>query len=104
MRAFITLVLLFLAGSAEAKTKTVATRRADFDIPTLARLAEQRELALIESTPAGECRQVVMFSVLSAPPERVWDVLMDVALYPKFIDTVVRIDVVKKAGTQVMFD
>jgi ribosome-associated toxin RatA of RatAB toxin-antitoxin module len=45
-----------------------------------------------------------MFTVMGAPPDRVWDVIMDVATYPKIIDTVVRIDVVKKEGTQVMFD
>jgi ribosome-associated toxin RatA of RatAB toxin-antitoxin module len=45
-----------------------------------------------------------MFSVLGAAPDKVWDVIMDVAAYPTFIDTVVRIDVAKKAGTQVMFD
>jgi ribosome-associated toxin RatA of RatAB toxin-antitoxin module len=104
MRAFMALALLFVAASAEAKTKKVDSRRSDFDIPTLARLAEHRELALIESSPAGECKQVVMFTVMGAPPEKVWDVLMDVATYPKFIDTVVSIDVVKKDGAQVMFD
>jgi ribosome-associated toxin RatA of RatAB toxin-antitoxin module len=104
MRAFVALALMLLAPTAQAKPMTVATRRADFDVPTLARLAEHRELALIESTPSGECRQVVMFAVLSAPPEKVWDVIMDVSAYPTFIDTVVRIDVAKKAGNQVMFD
>jgi ribosome-associated toxin RatA of RatAB toxin-antitoxin module len=105
MRAFLVLALLLSTAAAEAKTKRVDTRRADFHIPTLAKLAAQRELALIETLPSGECKQVVMFAVLDARPEKVWDVIMDVASYPKFIDTVVRIDVVQKAGeTQVMFD
>ncbi len=97
-------LLLFTGGAAEAKRMTVQTRRSDFDVPTLTRLAEHRELALIESTPGGQCRQIVMFSVLNAPAERVWDVIMDVASYPKFIDTVTRIDIVKHAGSQVLFD
>jgi ribosome-associated toxin RatA of RatAB toxin-antitoxin module len=97
-------VLFLAAADASAASMTVTSRRSDFDLPTLSKLAELGEVALIESTPEGRCKQIVMFSVLEAKPERVWDVVMDVSAYPTFLDTVVRIDIVKKAHTQVMFD
>lgn len=101
----LTLGLLLLGlGTAEAGRRRVETRRSDIHVETMARLARLGEVALIESTPAGGCRQVVMFSVMAAPPARIWEVIMDVGAYPKFLDTVVRSDVVKQAKNQVMFD
>lgn len=87
-----------------AKTGVVESRSADLDLPTMISLAKEGEVALIEPTPDGRCKQVVIFGLLSAPPEKVWDALMDVASYPKFIRTVVGIQVTKREGNLLTFD
>lgn len=74
--------------SAAAAKRTVQSRAADIDVGALAALTQKGDVALIESTPEGRCRQVVLFALLEAPPEKVWDVVMDVEAYPSFMKTV----------------
>ena len=104
VRTFLTLGVLVLAAEATAAERHVKSRRADFHLPSLVQLAEMGEVALIESTPEGRCRQIVLFSVLNAPPTKVWEVLMDVPSYPKFLKTVVQAKVIKRAKSQLLFD
>ncbi|MCA9549638.1 MAG: SRPBCC family protein [Myxococcales bacterium] len=95
----ITLALLAAPAAASAKPLELESRAADLHIPTLAALTKRGDVALIETTPAGRCKQVVIFALLDAPPEKVWDVIMDVESYPKFLKTVVSVEVTgKKKG------
>ena len=89
------------ASEAAAGKKKVVSRVKDIDVEAIAKLAEKGEVALIEVTPEGRSRQVVIFSIIGAPREEVWDVIADVEKYPKFLRTVVDIDIktVKKGIT-----
>lgn len=105
MKAPLVLPLLLLGpATGWAKTGAVESRSADLDVATMVELAKSGEVALIEPTPEGRSKQVVIFGLLGAPPEKVWDVLMDVGAYPKFIRTVVAINVTKKEGNLLSFD
>jgi ribosome-associated toxin RatA of RatAB toxin-antitoxin module len=93
------LLALAAPAPAAAKNRALSSRAADLHIPTLATLTQRGDVALIETTPEGRCRQVVLFALLEAPPEKVWDVLMDVEAYPKYLKTVVSVEITgKKAG------
>ena len=96
--------LFGFASATSATTRSVISRATDFDIPTLARLAQKGEVAFIETTPEGRSRQVIMLAVLPVPPERVWDAIMDVQAYPRFLQTVVEIDLLGTRGDLVAFD
>ena len=96
MRALIWSTSLALAATpslAAAKGLAVHSRAADLPIATLTALAATGDVALIETTPEGRCKQVVIFALLDAPPARAWDVIMDVESYPKFLRTVVSVEV-----------
>ncbi len=97
-------ILLLAPAFADAKTCSVESRAHAFDVPLLARLAQKGDLALIEATPSGAARQVIIFSILDAPPEKVWDKLMDVASYPKFLRTIVSTKVTRRDGPLIAFD
>ncbi len=92
------------AQAAEAATRRVVSRVRDIDVVTMAKLAERGEVALIENSPEGRARQVVLFAILNQPRVRVFDVLMKVEDYPKFLRTVVAIDVRKREKGVTHFD
>ena len=71
-----------------AKTMQVVSRAADLPLEVLTRLCDRGLLALVESHADGSSRQVVLFAHLNAPPDRVYDVLMDVEAYPRFVSTI----------------
>lgn len=97
-------VTLGAPARAEAKTCRLESRAQDIDVPVVAELAERGELALIESSPEGAARQVILFAVLAAPPEQVWDVLMDVEAYPQFLRTVVATKITRRDGPMMAYD
>jgi ribosome-associated toxin RatA of RatAB toxin-antitoxin module len=93
-----------LPALAAAKTCRLESRARDLDVEAVARLAERGELALIENAADGSARQVVLFAVLPAAPERVFDLLMDVESYPKFVRTVVATKITRREGPQLAYD
>ena len=82
------LVQATIVTDAHAKTMRVVSRAKHLPTAVLARLCERGLVALIESHPDGTSRQVVLFARLPASPERVYDVLMDVETYPKYLNTI----------------
>lgn len=104
-----TLLLLALlaptpAPAAAAKARKVTSRAKDLHVPSLRALAARGDVALVETTDSGRCKQVVIFAVLDAAPPKVWDVLMNVEAYPKFIETVVSIEVTGRKRGITAFD
>jgi ribosome-associated toxin RatA of RatAB toxin-antitoxin module len=86
---------LFAGGVAEAEERQVSSRAEQISVQTLDVLTRRGDLALIEND--GErCQQVALFGRVDASPAEVWDLLMDVQAYPRFIrtmDTVRIVDV-----------
>lgn len=72
----------------EAKTMRLTSRAEALPKDVLTRLCARGLVALIETNDDGTSRQVILFSVIPVPPERVFDVLMDVEAYPTFLNTV----------------
>lgn len=97
-------LLVFSALPAEAAKKKIVSRRADIDVATMAKLTQRGEVALIETTAEGRARQVVLFSVLDAPREKIFDILMDVEKYPKFLRTVVETKITSEKKGVKTFD
>src|SRR5437867_482828 len=60
------------------------------EIRRLEPLAARGELALIESHPNGRLKQVTIYAVANAPPDKVFYVLSHPAEYPDFVANVVR--------------
>ncbi len=87
---FVAAVLAAVPGArvASAETKQVNSHADDLPIELLARLCDRGMVALVETLGDGRSRQVVLFARLPAEPQRVYDVLMDVQSYPKFLNTV----------------
>ncbi len=96
----IVLVLGLWPVSSPAKPRKVHSRAKDIHLPSLRALTARGDVALIETTSDGHCKQIVIFALLDGPPEKVWDVLMKVQDYPKFLKTLVSIEVrAHKKGT-----
>lgn len=103
--ALVVAASLLLAPPALAANRKVISRAKDIDLVALAQLAKHGEVALIENAPDGRARQVVLFSVFDAPREKVFDVLMDVEAYPKFLRTVVETRITERGrGGLITFD
>lgn len=92
------------AQAERARTRTVVTRAPAIDPEALAPLLARGELALVESHDDGTARQVVIFSSIAAPPERVYDVIADVEKYPAFMPSVVHSKIVKRQGPMVAYE
>jgi len=93
VRRSVLLALLLLAGPAEAEQRRVRSRAEHISVEALGALTERGDVALIEKD--GEhCRQVALFGRVDAPPAQVWDLLMDVEAYPRFIRTMDEVRVV----------
>lgn len=103
-----TLVLLAvcagLARPAQAAARQVESRADDLHLPSLHALARRGDVALVETTADGRCKQVVVFAVLDAPPERVWDTLMNIEAYPEYLKTVVSVDITGRQKGITAFD
>ena len=80
--------------SSPAKTMRIISRANDLPVGTIARLCNRGLIALIETNPDGSSRQVVLFTRLAVKPDRIYDVLMDVEAYPRFLRTIDRISIV----------
>ena len=80
--------------AAHAKTMRLTSRAQDIPVETIARLCARGQVALIESNADGSSRQVVLFGLMPHPPERIFDVLMNVESYPKFLNTIDEIRIV----------
>ncbi|MEO1334411.1 MAG: SRPBCC family protein [Myxococcota bacterium] len=61
---------------------------------TIAQLCGRGMVALIESYPDGRSRQVVLFARFPGPPEPIYDALMNVEAYPKYLNTIDTIDII----------
>lgn len=86
-----------MAAPAVAAPHKVHTRAKEIDVASLYALTQRGEVALIETTAEGRCKQIVIFALIDGPPERVWDVIMDVKAYPSFLKTLVEVKVTSKA-------
>jgi ribosome-associated toxin RatA of RatAB toxin-antitoxin module len=82
----------------------VESRRSAIDPDTIEKLLRRGELALVESNPDGSAAQVVLFSLINAPPEKVYDVVMDVEAYSKFMKSVVANKIIKRQGDMVAYE
>lgn len=106
MKRLLPIVLLALSLSSPcfAAPRKTYSRAKDLHVPSLYALTQRGEVALIETTPDGRCKQVVIFALMEAPPEKVWDVVMGVEAYPKFLKTIVSVDVTSRAKGITAFD
>ncbi|MCK6550002.1 SRPBCC family protein [Myxococcota bacterium] len=84
--------------------RAIESRKADLDVPALVKLLARGELALVESNDDGSAAQIVLFSAIAAPPERVFDVVTDVERYPQFMPSVVKNQIVKRQGDMIAYD
>jgi hypothetical protein len=66
-------------------------------------LAARGELALIESHPNGRLRQITIWTLVDAPPEKVEQVVGRPAEYPQFVSNVVRSDITGHTGDGGLF-
>lgn len=100
-RLFILVLALGLWPQAvQAKPRKISSRAKDIHLPSLQALTERGDVALIETTADGHCKQIVIFALLEGPPAKVWDALMQVEKYPKFLKTLVSLKVTaNKRGT-----
>lgn len=94
------------AASAKATevSRQVESRRAAIDPDTIAKLLERGELALVESNPDGTAGQIVIFSRISAPPAQVFDVVIDVESYSKFMKSVIGNKIIKRQGDMFAYE
>jgi ribosome-associated toxin RatA of RatAB toxin-antitoxin module len=98
------ILLLSSEAAAESRPRVVTTRAAAIEPEALAPLLGRGELALVESEGDGSSRQVVIFSAISAPPDRVYDAIVDVESYPKFMGSVVRSEIVKRQRDMIAYE
>ena len=89
-------------GSAGAAERTIKSLGSKVDAVSLAPLLARGELALLQA-PSGGVEQVVVFGILDGPPERVFDVLMDVEHYPEFLKTVAETKVVRRGKEMLVY-
>lgn len=101
VNAAVILAVFALIPGAERR---VESRRASIDPAALAVLLERGELALVESASNGRAAQIVLFSAIGAPAEKIWDAIADVESHPKFMKSVVRNKIIKRQGDMIAFE
>jgi ribosome-associated toxin RatA of RatAB toxin-antitoxin module len=79
---------LLLGLSVEARPRRVKSRKSTVDPIALAPILSRGELALVESGPDGRPRQVITFSLMNVSPEKVFEAISNVSLYPKYLFSV----------------
>jgi ribosome-associated toxin RatA of RatAB toxin-antitoxin module len=87
--------LLALVGLAAAAPSALAARVALHSLPPedslkLAPLAGRGELALVESHADGRLRQITVYAIVNAPPDKAEYVVGHPAEYPDFVPSVVK--------------
>ena len=91
-----------LASAAPARR--VVSRRSAIRPAKLAKLLDRGDLAVVESYPNGTQKQLLMLSVIAAPPEQVYDAVYDVESYPKFMTTVPEAKIVRRNGPTASYE
>ncbi len=100
------LILLstFTALPAQARVRPITSRKADIDPQTIAQLAKDGPLALIETESNGASKQVIMFGLVPASRELVWHAIMSVERYPEFLKSIPSIKVLRRQGPMLEYD
>jgi ribosome-associated toxin RatA of RatAB toxin-antitoxin module len=82
--------LTSLLGPPAARAAVTLRSLPPAEVSRLERLAARGELALIESKPDGRLRQITIYSVVNAPPDKLEYVVGHPTEYPDFVPNVVR--------------
>ncbi len=101
--ALLSTALLLTPYLAQARTHKVQSRLKAMDIPMMAKLCSRGEVALVEAHEDGSARQVVLFQVFNAPPEMVWDTVMNVERYPEMLKTIISTKIIRRGKNQFAF-
>ena len=96
--------LMVGAVAAEAAPRPVMSRRAAIDPNGLKPYLDRGDLALVESDADETTRQLVLLSRIAVPPARVWEAVMNVERYPKFMKTVAKAKVMQRHRGQMVFE
>ncbi|MBI4821922.1 MAG: hypothetical protein HY791_37030 [Deltaproteobacteria bacterium] len=95
MRAGLGLALLFTSLVSEAGE--IESRSSLIQPEALEPLLARGDLALIETT-GEQLKQVLLLAPVNAPPDQVFDLLMNVEEYPKFVATIGSTLVLRRGG------
>ncbi|MBI2375153.1 MAG: hypothetical protein HYV07_14250 [Deltaproteobacteria bacterium] len=96
-----TAVLLLLVAS-RAFAGEIESRARLIQPEALRSSLARGDLALIESD-GDALKQVLLLSPVDAPPDKVFDLLMDVEAYPKFVATIASTLVLKRGGSMLEY-
>ena len=97
-------VLLSLLTLVPGADRKIDSRKDAIDPTALAVLLARGELALVESNAEGKASQIVIFSAINAPAEKIYDAITDVENHPKFMKAVVRNKIIKKQGDMFAYE
>jgi ribosome-associated toxin RatA of RatAB toxin-antitoxin module len=102
--ALVPILLLLANVDPRSAARQVASRRAVIEPEAIAKVLARGELALVESNPDGSAAQIVFFSAMNAAPEKVYDVVIDVESYPKFMRSVVKNKIIRRQGEMFAYE